>query len=542
MEKTQPTVPDAAPAATIIECEQPEKGTVIMVSEAALEATREEHKLDILQALTTYPKIVMWCMFLCLPIIGIQYDQTVMGAYYALPAFQQRYGRFVGGKWVIEAQWQSAISMAGYLGQIVGGLGIASYPLDRFGPRRTLAAAVLGVTGCIFIQFFSRSIEVLFVGELLQGIISGSFIVISVSYASELAPLALRAILSSYANLCSVTGQFIGTGVTFAFQGRLDQWAYRIPFAVQWWWCLLFLTFIWFAPESPYWLVRKDREEEAVQVLTRLSGRGSDAEQDARNRTAMIRETNRIEKELSQSATLMDCFRGASLRRTEICVVAYIIQIWGGGAFQGYSTLFFELAGLPSKNAFALSLGTKAFAFTGTVVSWFVLSRMGRRTLYCSGEALLTVFLFLIGILDVLPHYSSRPALQYSQAVMLFLFSFVYDCTIGPVEYVLLGEISSTRLRSKTIAVALAIKAIFGIVNSISMPYMMNSDHANWRGKAGFLFGGFNLLFTAWAFMRIPETKGRTFEEIDLLFERGVKAKDFSKYVSDADFEEQEEH
>jgi SP family general alpha glucoside:H+ symporter-like MFS transporter len=126
--------------------------------------------------------------------------------------------------------------------------------------------------------------------------------------------------------------------------------------------------FIWFTPESPYWLVRKDREGDAVRVFTKLSGR-SDNEQDARNRVLLIRETNRIEKELSQSATFIDCFRGSNLRRTEICVVAYIIQIWGRGAFQGYSTLFFELAGLPSKNPFALSLGTKAFAFTGTIVS-----------------------------------------------------------------------------------------------------------------------------------------------------------------------------
>ncbi|KAJ5620271.1 MFS general substrate transporter [Penicillium lagena] len=529
-----PTISIAEPADNI----KSEQGNVIAVSEEARVATGEEHKLGIVKALSTYPKVVMWCMFLCLPIIGIQYDETVMGAYYAMPAFQRRYGDYVGdGEWLVEAKWQAAISMAGYLGQIVGGLSAAAYPLDRFGPRRCLSAGVLGITGCIFIMFFSQSIEVLFVGELLQGLISGSFIVICVSYASELTPLALRGILTSYANLCAVIGQFLGTGVTFALQSRLDQWAYRIPFAVQWWWCLLYFMFIWFAPESPYWLVRKGREEDAVQVLTRLSGR-SDSEQDARNRVILMRETDRIEKELSQSATIIDCFRGANLHRTEICVVAYIIQTWGGGALMGYSTLLFELAGLPSKNSFALSLGAKAFSFTGTIVAWFMLSRFGRRTLYCYGEALLTVFLFLIGILAVVPHNLSHPGLQYSQAVMLMLFSFVYDCTIGPVAYVLLGEISSTRLRGKTIAVALAIKAVFGIVNSEAMPYMMNKGHAYWRGKAGFLFGGFNLLFTLWAFMRIPETKGRTFEEIDLLFERGVKAKDFSKYVSDADFEQ----
>jgi sugar porter (SP) family MFS transporter len=387
----------------------------------------------------------------------------------------------------------------------------------------------VGVTGCIFIQFFSTSIQLLYVGELLQGLISGSFIVICVSYASELAPLPLRGILASYSNLAAVVGQFIGTGVTFAFQGREDQWAYRVPFAIQWSWCLVFLALIRWAPESPYWLVRKDREDDALLVLKKLSG-GDD--QEASDRLSMIRETNRMEKELAKGASFLECFRGANLHRTEICIVAYLIQIWGGGAFQGYSTLFFELAGLSSTNAFALSLGTKAFAFTGTIVSWFIITRFGRRTLYCSGEVILTAFLFIIGILDVMPNYSEHPGLQYGQAVMLMLWSFVYDCSIGPVEYVLLGEISSTRLRSKTIAVALAVKAVFGIVNSEAMPFMMNSDHANWRGKAAFLFGGLNIFFTLWAYLRIPETRGRTFEEIDLLFERGVRARDFGKYKS----------
>ena len=99
------------------------------------------------------------------------------------------------------------------------------------------------------------------------------------------------------------------------------------------------------------------------------------------------------------------------------------------------------------------------------------------------------------------------------------------------------GEISTTRLKGKTIAVSLAIKAVFGIALSVSQPYMMNADHANWRGKAAFLFGGLNLFFTTWAYFRIPETKGRTFEEIDLLFEKKIRARDFSKFKSDADMQ-----
>lgn len=201
----------------------------------------------------------------------------------------------------------------------------------------------------------------------------------------------------------------------------------------------------------------------------------------------------------------------------------------------GYSTLLFELAGLPDKNAFALSLGAKAFSFMGTIVAWFLLPKIGRRTLFCYGEVILSAFLFLIGILAVVPHNLTNPGLQNSQAVLLMLFSFVYDCTIGPIVYVFLGEISSTRMRGKTIAVALAIKAVLGVVSSESMPYFMNKGEGYWRGKAGFLYGGINLAFTVWCFFRIPETKNRSFEEIDRLFELGVPARDFKKYVSDAD-------
>lgn len=79
--------------------------------------------------------------------------------------------------------------MAVYFGQVVGALGVAAWPMDRFGPRPTLSVAVAAITGCISIQFFSQSIEVLYVGKLLQSLVSGSFIVFRVSYASELAPL-----------------------------------------------------------------------------------------------------------------------------------------------------------------------------------------------------------------------------------------------------------------------------------------------------------------------------------------------------------------
>lgn len=82
-----------------------------------------------------------------------------------------------------------------------------------------------------------------------------------------------------------------------------------------------------------------------------------------------MRETNYIEKGLSENVVSIHRFRSANLHRTEICAIAYIICIWGGGASLGVLYTILRAGGLPSKNAIALSLGTKVFAFTGTVLS-----------------------------------------------------------------------------------------------------------------------------------------------------------------------------
>jgi len=65
---------------------------------------------------------------------------------------------------------------------------------------------------------------------------------------------------------------------------------------------------------------------------------------------------------------------------------------------------------------------------------------------------------------------------------------------------------------------------------TVAIPYMINPDQANMRGKLGFFFGGLSCISLVWAFFRIPETKGRTYEELDIMFERGVKTREFKKY------------
>jgi MFS transporter, SP family, general alpha glucoside:H+ symporter len=265
----------------------------------------------------------------------------------------------VDSQYIVSAPWQSGLGMGNPIGQILGSLAVA-WPMERYGRRWTLAACcalnaafifmqVRSGESCLnreaqgrFRQFFAPSVQVLCAGEILAGLMYGGYVVIAPSYASEVCPLALRGILTAFVNLAFVIGQFLAQGVTTGeshhiyfwpyrasprrtgFASRTDSWAYRGPFAVQWVWPLVLIIGLIFAPESPWWLVRQGRSADAEESLRRLV---SDPKADVKQLLTVIEQTDRLERELESGSSYANCFRGANLRRTEISIGVYLIQV-----------------------------------------------------------------------------------------------------------------------------------------------------------------------------------------------------------------------
>lgn len=177
-----------------------------------------------------------------------------------------------------------------------------------------------------------------------------------------------------------------------------------------------------------------------------------------------------------------------------------------------------------------MGVGFLAVGFVGTCCSWWLMTVVGRRRIYNCGLAALSTVLFIIAILDCVPNYTSKPGLAWAQSTLMLLWNFIYDLTIGPICFVILCECSATKVRGKSIAVATAVQAVAGIVMTVAIPYMINADEANMRGKLGFFFGALALVSLVWSWLKVPETKGRTFEELDVLFERRVKTREFKGY------------
>ena len=126
------------------------------------------------------------------------------------------------------------------------------------------------------------------------------------------------------------------------------------------------MVIAWLAPESPWFLVRADRLEDAKRSIERLSGKKT--EEQMNNQLAMMIHTTKIEAESTKGASYADCFRGINLRRTEIVCVAFAGHVLSGSTFAYTPTYFFTSAGMDTENAFYLSLGAKAMAFIGTLL------------------------------------------------------------------------------------------------------------------------------------------------------------------------------
>jgi len=298
---------------------------------------------------------------------------------------------------------------------------------------------------------------------------------------------------------------------------------------MQWIWPLPIMIGVLFAPESPWFHVRKGNVQEAKRSLARLTS-SQNAERagfSIDNTVAMMIHTNELEKQGSSEASYKQCFKGIDLRRTEIVCLVMLIQTACGSGLIGFSIYFFQQAGLTTNGAFKIGMVQYALGAVGTMLSWFTMNWWGRRTIYCWGLFILFTLLLIVGFLG-LPTSSENGPLGWAIGGVLVAYTFVYDLSIGPVCYSLVSELSSTRLKAKSIVLARIVYNLASLINNILTPQMISPGAWNWGPKTGFFWAGVCGFCFTWAYFRLPEPKGRTYGELDVLFENKVPARKFA--------------
>lgn len=493
-----------------------------------------EHSMGFRAGLKLYPKAMLFSWGISLAVIMEGYDTYLLGNFYGNQTFARRYGSPAEIKngvqqYEIPAKWQSALGCSTNVAQIIG-LFINGIVSERIGYRWTMIVSLILIACFIFITFFAVNVKMLLAGYILSGLPWGVFQTLTTTYAAEVCPVSLRPYLTTYVNLCWVIGQLIAAGVLKGFVNNSTEWAYRIPYAVQWIWPIPIATVAFFAPESPWWLVRHGKLDQARAALLKLTNAKANAQFNVEDTLAMMIHTNELEIQQTSGTSYWDCFKGVDLRRTEITCIVWLVQQTCGSPMIGWGTYFMIQAGLTPTNAYSLGVGQSAMGFVGTVCSWFLMPHFGRRTLYLWGQAILFVILIIIGGLGV-PLLST--SVGWASGALILILTFVYDITVGPVCYSLVAEIPSTRLRIKTVVLSRNLYNIMGIIIGIVQPLFMNPTSLNWRGKTCFFWAGTCLLGLIWTYFRLPEPKGLTYAELDVLFENRVSARKFRQVEVD---------
>ncbi|KAF4976655.1 hypothetical protein FZEAL_6717 [Fusarium zealandicum] len=493
----------------------------------AVDGENREHEEGVWEAVKSQPWACFWAFIMCFTIVMESFDMFLNGNFVALPAFQKHFGTFIEGHgWTISTKWQSALFQSGQCGAFVG-VFLAGPITNRIGYRWTTILGLILMNATIFVSFFADSLTLLVVGQALEGVPWGFFIANSPAYASEIAPLALRGVCTATLQMSWSIGSIIVAGVTYGFNQRNDQWAWRVPLALQWIFPTPLLILIFISPESPWWLIRRGRKAEALRSIERLESKTTEQ---AQQKLAMIERTVQIETQLGGSPTLLDLVKGTDLRRTIITCLVYASQNFAGNLIANQATFFFEQAGISPDRAFQLNLINSCLQFVANGLSWPISAWFGRRTIYLWGTTVNVALLFILGICASIKQSS---ATNYAQAVLGILISFVYAGALGPITYTIIAETSSVRLRALSTGVGRAAYYVAEIPMIYLASRLLNPTGWNFAGKCGYVWGGTACVCWLSAYFFLPELKHRSYRETDILFNRKIPARQFKSTVID---------
>ncbi|PYH89226.1 maltose permease Mal61 [Aspergillus ellipticus CBS 707.79] len=460
-------------------------------------------------ALRDNPWVVLFCLYGNIGALMYGFDNLVLSLALSMPAFETTFGTYTDGSYVIPAYWQSLWNALSQVATMLGAT--AAGPIqDRLGRRAAfIVAAALSAAG-IAIVYTAATPGTFLAGKIVNGLALGLALTTGQTYISEVTSLELRGIALSGYTFCMNLGYLIAASVALPRMSMTSDAAYKVLFASGWVWPGVILLCLPVIPESPYYLVMKTQHDKAGRMLHRLGKSQAEATQSL---TDIIRTHTEetLRHEAAQEASFLECFRGTNWRRTRIILYCNALSQVIGSSFMTNGPYFLVQAGMSSaKTGMMTEIGI-AFGIVSSLVTGYVLTVCGRRKLVLFGIALSTGLFTVMGVAGCFPHQS---AALWVVGIFLELSWFVYGPAIGPAMAIA-GEISAIRLRAKSLAIGFTFNYFFSTVWNVAMPYLYNSNEADLGGLIGWIFAALGAISLVVLFFELPETRGRSFEELD---------------------------
>ena len=462
------------------------------------------------KASSTKPRLSIWLLLVGAVIMmsGLLfgYDQGVISG--ALDGIQKSFGASTTMIQIITS-WVTLGALAGAL--------VAGVLADRLGRRVTiLLAAVLFTLGAL-LEALAPGTTVLVIGRLVVGFGVGVASVAAPLYAAEQAPSRLRGRFVSMYQLAITIGIFIAYLVDQALTND-DMW--RVMLGVSAVPAVLLFVVMLPMPDSPRWFVKVGRRDDAVKALAKIR---PDADIDA--------EITEIEQAAQQDdaarATWGEVF-SKKLRKPLMIGIGLAVfqQITGINAIIYYADRIFAQAGFstPQDQAAATTWAIGGVNVLATLIAVAYVDRFGRRPLLLAGLIGMASALITVGIsfhfmdtADTSGAGAGGPTtagIITLVALVVFIASFAFS--LGPVVWTVINEIFPNRVRGRAVAVATAVN--WGSAWLVSQFFLTLIDSIG-NSATFYLFGAFSVIAYVWIWRTVPETKGRSLEQIQEIWE-----------------------
>ncbi len=395
------------------------------------------------------------------------------------------------------------------LGALFGALA-AGIMADRLGRRLTIILAAILFTIGAFVEAIAPGTAVLVVGRVIVGFGVGVASVAAPLYAAEMAPARLRGRFVSTYQLAITIGIFVAYAVDQVLTNN-DAW--RAMLGVSCVPAVLLLIAMIPMPDTPRWLVKAGRQEQAIDTCAKIHP-DMDAE------TMMNDIAASLAAEEAERASWSEVFSKSVRRPLMIGIgLAVFQQITGINAIIYYANKIFESAGFstPADQAAATTWAIGGVNVLATFIAVAYVDRFGRRPLLLAGLVGMGVSLLTVGFtflkLDNETAVSGSPTtagIITLVALVVFIASFAFS--LGPVVWTVINEIFPNRIRGRGVAVATAVN--WGSAWLVSQFFLTLVDGIG-NAATFWLLAFFCLVAYVWIFLKVPETKGRTLEEIE---------------------------